>query len=155
MSVMARHRALGAALGALLLAACGTSDPDPLPQACLARAPAIELALQRAPATVRLAGDTPLSRCVSIAAARDGDLQTLGVTLTQVADDLRSSAGTDAAAALRLGYLVGAARRGAAATPGVAAQLARRVEQSAGGDLTGAASRAALQRGIELGEAGG
>jgi len=154
MGVMARHRALAAALVVLLLAGCGSSGPEPLPQACAVRPAAIEAALQRAPGEVRLTDDTPLSVCVDRAAEHDGELQTLGVTLTQVADDLRTSADKDAAAALRLGYLVGAVRRGAAATPGVASQLARRIEQTAGGDLA-EPSRAALQRGISLGEAGG
>ncbi|MFN2462265.1 MAG: hypothetical protein ABR591_16560, partial [Candidatus Velthaea sp.] len=69
------------------------------------------------------------SRCVSTAG--EGELQSLGLTFTRVADELRARAGRDGAAALQLGYLVGAVRRGAAATPGIAAQLARRVEQTA------------------------
>jgi len=76
-------------------------------------------------------------------------------SLTQVADDLRSRAGEDPAEALRLGYLVGAVRRGAALTPGLAAQLARRVEQSANPEIEARRPRAELARGIGLGEAGG
>jgi hypothetical protein len=145
-----------AAIGALFVAGCGSSEREALPVACLGQPATISRALQRAPARVTLAGGTPLSRCVRVAAHRDGDLQELGVSLTRVADDLRPSAETDAGSALRLGYLVGAVRRGARQTPGVAAQLARRVEQaSALGTEAPPASQAAWQRGVGLGEASG
>ena len=153
MGAMARRRAHVAAIGLLALTACGSSDPEPLPQACLAEPAAIVRALEQAPAPVTLADATRLSRCVSL--AREGELESLGVSLTQVADDLRSRAGEDPAEALRLGYLVGAVRRGAALTPGLAAQLARRVEQSANPEIEARRPRAELARGIGLGEAGG
>jgi hypothetical protein len=142
-----------AAIGALLLVGCGSSEPDPLPAACLGEPAAILRALDGVPASVALADGTPLSRCVRLAAARDGDLQALGASLMRVADDLRAQAGANPAEAVRLGWLVGAVRRGAAKTPGIAAQLARRIEQAATFD--DAAARDALARGIELGEAHG
>jgi hypothetical protein len=154
MGAMAGRRAHLAAIPALLLAGCGSSGPAPLPSACLGAPASIVSALERAPAPARLADGTPLSRCVRLA-RDDGDLQQLGVSLMQVADELRPRAAADPVAALRMGYLVGAVRRGAAATPGIAAQLARRVEQTAALDDAGGASRAALERGIGLGEAGG
>jgi hypothetical protein len=144
-----------AALCALaLLAGCGSSQPAPLAPACLQPPDTIDRALARAPAAVRLADGTPLSRCVSRARA-DADLPAVGVSLTQVADGLSARAGSDAAAALQLGYLVGAVRRGAADTPGIAAQLARRLELAAPRDFASGAARHALERGIRLGEAGG
>jgi len=149
---MAGRGAQVAGIAAVLVAGCGSSGPAPLPSACT-DGPSILAALERAPAHVRLADGTSLARCVRLAAAREGDLQELGVRLTEVADELRASAATDRDAALRLGYLVGAARRGAAQTPGVAAQLARRVEQAAA--VAGPRAGAALRRGIELGEADG
>ncbi|MEJ7797264.1 MAG: hypothetical protein WKF42_02100 [Solirubrobacteraceae bacterium] len=151
---MARPRAHVTAISALLLAGCASADPDPLPAACLDEPAAITRALARAPAPVTLADGTRLSRCVSLAGS-DADLQALGVSLTRVADGLRARAGADHAAALRLGYLVGAVRRGAAATPGIAAQLARRVEQAAGPQIDEPRARAQLRRGVRLGEAGG
>jgi hypothetical protein len=154
MGAMAGRRAHLAAIPALLLAGCGSSGPGPLPAACLGEPAAIARALERAPAAATLADGTQLSRCVRLV-RDDGELQELGVSLMQVADGLRARAAADPVAALRLGYLVGAVRRGAAATPGVAAQLARRVEQAAALDVAGAAARAELARGIRLGEAGG
>ncbi|MDX6718140.1 MAG: hypothetical protein QOJ63_394 [Solirubrobacteraceae bacterium] len=154
MGAMAGRRAHLAAIPALLLAGCESSGAAPLPAACLGEPAAIVRALERAPAAATLPDGTPLSRCVRLARG-DGELQELGVSLMQVADGLRARAVADPVVALRLGYLVGAVRRGAAATPGIAAQLARRVEQAAALDDAGAGSRAALARGISLGEAGG
>ncbi|MGI8728863.1 MAG: hypothetical protein ACR2LK_02530 [Solirubrobacteraceae bacterium] len=150
---MFRASAHLAALGTVLLVACGSPEASPLPVACLGEPSAIRAALQRAPQAVRLADGTPLSRCVSQASA--GDLQTLGVRLTRVADDLRARAGSDPAAALQLGYLVGAVRRGAALTPGIAAQLARRVERAALPVIERDRSRAQLERGMRLGQSDG
>lgn len=150
---MARPSLHAAALCALVLGACGSSDPPPLPAACLDGPAATLRALQRAPQDVRLPDGTALSRCVSLAS--DADLQSLGSTLTRVADDLRARAGSDSGAALQLGYLVGAVRRGASLTPGIAAQLARRVEQATQPAIESERSRAALERGRRLGEAGG
>ena len=70
----------------------------------------------------------------------------------RVADDLRVAARADPRAAQRLGYLVGAARRGAAKTPGLAAQLARRIEQTARSTTRRRAPRCAR---LAAGEAGG
>jgi hypothetical protein len=139
---------------AALLAGCGSSGPPSLPPACLQPAGAIARALARAPAAVRLSDGTPLSRCVSRARA-ESDLPAVGVSLTEVADGLSARAGAEPAAALELGYLVGAVRRGAADTPGIAAQLARRLELAAPHDFEADAARRALARGIRLGEAGG
>ena len=142
-----------AALAALAVGSCGSSGPEALPAACLDQPATLAAALAGAPAPVRLSDGTSLSRCVSTAS--DGDLQALGVTFTQLADDLRARADRDGAAALQLGYLVGAVRRGAAATPGIAAQLARRVEASSSPQIDDLHARAQLERGIRLGEAGG
>lgn len=154
LAAMAGRGAHLAAIPALLLAGCGSSRPAPLPAACVGEPAEIVRALERVPAAATLADGTPLSRCVSLARG-DGELQELGVSLMQVADRLQSHAAADPVVALRLGYLVGAVRRGAAATPGIAAQLARRVEQAAALDVAAERSRAALLRGIRLGEAGG
>ena len=146
---MRGRKAQIAVIGALAVAGCGSSEPAPLPAACLDEAQ-IARVLMRVPAAVRLADGTPLSRCVSRAARRDGDLQALGASLMRIADDLHVAARTDPRAAERLGYLIGSARRGAARTPGIAAQLARRLEQTA--SLDDALTRGALVLGIASGE---
>jgi len=142
-----------AAIGALLLAGCGATQREAMPAACSDGAAAVARALERAPDAVTLADGTPLSGCVRL--AREADLQSLGVVLTRVADDLRERAASEPAAALRLGYLVGAVRRGARATPGIASQLARRIDQVAAAGGGTAAARTEVERGIRLGEAGG
>lgn len=144
-----------AAIGALFVVGCGSSEPEQLPVACLGEPATIARALERAPARVTLEDGTPLSRCVRVAARRDGDLQALGASLMRVADDLRLDTKADPGAAVRLGYLIGAVRRGAARTPGLAAQLARRIEQTAALEQDDAAARGALLVGVMSGEDSG
>jgi hypothetical protein len=140
---------------ALTLGACGSSQPAALPFACTGEPSSIVRALEAAPGAVALSDGTRLSGCVRLAAPRDGDMQSLGLALTRVADGLRDGAAADPVAALRLGYLVGAVRRGAAQTPGLAAQLARRMEQLASFGIVAEAPRRELRRGMRLGEAAG
>ena len=149
---MARVLAL---LAAVSLAACGASH-DPLDEACLSGPDAIEQALARAPRPVTLPSGTRLSQCVSNARS-DADLQSAGMVLTRAADDLSSQARTgDADAAVRLGYLVGAARRGAKRTAGIHAELQRHIEQAAAVlEDAGARVAGALARGQRAGEATG
>jgi hypothetical protein len=152
-----RLAALIALALALAAAGCGGSDPAPVDAACMASPDAIERALARAPGPVALPSGTRLSECVA-GARSDADLQNTGLVLTRAADDLADRAQRgDAAAAVGLGYLVGAARRGAARTNGIHAELARRLESAArvlaGGGGPGVAG--ALQRGLRAGEANG
>jgi hypothetical protein len=135
---------------------CGGADEPPFDAACTASARAIERALERAPAPVTLASGTRLSDCVSRARS-DADLQNAGAVLTRAADDLAARAQRgDAHAALGLGYLVGAARRGAARTSGIHAELRRRMERAAAFiDEGGPDVSTALDRGLRAGEATG
>jgi hypothetical protein len=144
-----------ALLAAASLAACGASA-DPLDGACMSGPGAIEHALARAPDPVTLPSGTRLSQCVSNA-RDDADLQTAGAVLTRAADHLSAQARRgDPDAALRLGYLVGAARRGAKRTAGIHAELQRHIERSAAVlDGTGARIAAALADGQRAGEASG
>jgi hypothetical protein len=144
------------ALALLLATACGGRDDPPLDAVCTSSPGAIERALARAPAAVTLGGGTRLSDCVSRARS-DAELQNAGAVLTAAAEHLavRAQDG-DAGAGLALGYLVGAARRGAARTPGLHAQLARRMESAAAFvDEGGPAVAAALERGLRAGRATG
>jgi hypothetical protein len=138
------------------LAACGAQERS-LSGACTIDARTIERALTAAPRAVRLADGTPLSDCVRNATT-DAELQTAGLILTTAAEDLaRRAARGDVVAALRLGYLTGAVRRGAARTAGVGAELQRRVERSGAyvAEDGGAEAGAALQKGLSAGRATG
>jgi hypothetical protein len=144
-----------ALFAAASLAACGASNP-PLDEACLDSAGTIEQALVRAPRPVTLPSGTRLSQCVSNARS-DADLQSAGAVLTRAADHLSAQARAgDRDAALRLGYLVGAARRGAKRTAGIHAELQRHIERAAAGlEGAGASIAGALARGRRAGEATG
>jgi hypothetical protein len=147
-------RAAGIAIGlAATLAACDQSTP-PLPASCQSSRVALEQALAAAPGPVRLAGGTPISTCVA-RARTDAQLQQVGSLLSVTADQLAARAVTDPAAALELGYLVGATRRGADRTNGVASQLRQRIETAAALRDAGPAPLAALHRGIGAGQSSG
>lgn len=136
---------------ALALIGC-SADGHPTPSPACSDTPAsIEQALRSAPARVSLADGTTLSACVE-RARDDAQLQDIGSALSTAADELASRAGTrgNAAAAVQLGYLVGAARRGAARTNGVAAELVRRLEQAAS-----SAPPTPLAVGLQAGERSG
>jgi hypothetical protein len=141
---------------ALALTGCGGGGDPPFDTTCSDSPQAIERALQRAPAPVKLASGTRLSDCVARARS-DADLQNAGAALTRAADDLADRAKRgDARAATGLGYLVGAARRGAARTAGIHAQLERRMETAAAFlDGGGPEVARALRRGMRAGEATG
>lgn len=134
----------------LSFVACG-DDPS-LPAACTAEPAAVRSALRTAPAAVRLDG-TPLSTCVREASDAD-ELQAVGGGLVGAAGALADDARRDPGGAdeLRLGYLVGAARRGAGDQGGERTELVRRLEQEAQ-VLRG--DQAAYRRGIEAGRRSG
>jgi hypothetical protein len=141
---------------AALAAGCGARDVPAPHAACTASPGAIMQALARAPRPVTLDDGARLSDCVS-RSTNDAELQETGRVLTRVADDLalRAQAG-DLVAATALGYLVGAARRGAARTAGIHAELQRRVERAAAFlEEGGPRAAAALRRGLRAGRATG
>jgi hypothetical protein len=146
------RRSLALALcGALLLCGCGRGDEE-LSAACPETPHEVLTALKSAPAPVRMDG-RGLGEC--LADASDvGELQQVGGAYVQAAADLSREARGDpeGPAALRLGYLVGAARHGGASTQGVHAELLRRLEQEAA--PIRARSRA-LRRGEAAGRRGG
>ncbi|HEX2234493.1 MAG TPA: hypothetical protein VHG69_14140 [Thermoleophilaceae bacterium] len=118
-------------LCAALLVACG-GDEQPVPAACSAGPAAVRTALQDAPGPVRLEG-VSLSDCL-VEGASGGELQAVGTSFVRAASALAPEArrNPEGRAALELGYLVGAARRGGS-TQGVHAELLRRMEQEVGG----------------------
>jgi len=145
-------RVIALALVATVASGCGGGDAPRPPDACLRGPAPLLAALRVAPAPVRLADGTPLSRCVD-RARRDADLQTVGLELTVAAGRLAATAPTAAGAALRLGYLVGSAERGARRSNGIHAELVTRLENAA--TTVPAAMRASFARGLRAGRAGG
>jgi hypothetical protein len=121
------------ALAALALATVGCGDTDDsTPVACLEGDGVYLRALRAAPGTVELRGGTPISACM----AEDqsgGDLATVGAAMIEAATKLNAAARDDPGgdASLQLGYLLGAAERGAAGTDGIHAELLRRLAVAA------------------------
>lgn len=122
-----------------------------MPSACTDPA-AVSRALSHAPGAVLVGGVMKISTCVS-RARTDGQTQTIGAIYTQLGDDLARRVGTDERAAMQLGFLVGAVRRGASTTNGTQEELARRVEQTTG--LDGPSGSAAYARGLDAGRRSG
>lgn len=119
-----------ALVAALLGVGCGDGRQRPA-AACTEGASSVLAALRNAPGEVTIGG-RPLSRCLTAGSSAE-DVQLVGSGWVQAAGRLadralRQPGGEDA---LRLGYLIGAARRGAASTPGIHSELVHRLEQEA------------------------
>jgi hypothetical protein len=100
-----------------------------VPAACTEGAEPVRTALAAAPGEVRLDG-VPLADCLAEDSDAD-DVQRVGAAWVEVAGRLarEASARPESPEALQLGYLIGAARRGAARTQGIHTELVRRLEQ--------------------------
>jgi hypothetical protein len=147
--------ASGAALAALA-AGCGKSEPDDTPMACLAGPDAYLESLSAAPGEVRLDGETPISECLP-ADQEAGDLAEAGSAMVAAATSLNQEARADQAgpAPVQLGYLIGAAERGAEGTAGIHTDLVRRLNSAASFDPGGRPSEAfeqGFERGYEAGQ---
>jgi hypothetical protein len=120
-----------ACLTALAGVGCGNQD-DSTPVACLAGEGAYLNALRAAPGEVKLAGETSISECLA-RNQQAGDLASVGETLVAAATNLNAEARADPGgkASLQLGYLLGAAQRGADRTEGIHADLIRRLTVAA------------------------
>jgi len=129
-----RRRLPFAALVTLLVASfagCGAPS-DKTPVACLEGEHAYLAALRNAPGDVRLAGETPISECLA-KNQTGGDLATVGTATVDAATRLNAAARAKpgGGANLQLGYLLGAATRGAEDTEGIHAELIRRLAAAA------------------------
>lgn len=151
------------ALVALVLAAalggCGGRDDPSTPVACLEGAGVYLGALAAAPGEVELNGETPISDCLA-ENQQGGDLATVGEATIEAATKLNAEARAepDGPAALRLGYLLGAAERGAERTEGIHAELIRRLAVAARYSPEGplpAAFTAAYREGFDAGRDSG
>jgi hypothetical protein len=156
-----RMRPLSVAVVLLSLSAigCGTAS-DSTPVVCREGSHAYVTALNDAPGTVELHDGTPISGCL-VENQKAGDLATVGTALVAAATRLNGDARAESGgvAALRLGYLVGAAERGAAGTDGIHADLMRRLTAAAryspGGRPLSPAFQRAYREGFDAGEARG
>jgi hypothetical protein len=123
---------IGITLFALVvLAGCGSTDSS-TPVACLEGEGAYLKALEAAPGEVKLGGETLISECLA-ENQKAGDLATVGTALVGVATRLNAEARAEPGgdANLQLGYLLGAAERGASQTDGIHAELIRRLTSAA------------------------
>jgi hypothetical protein len=141
-----------------LLGACGNQGGS-TPVACLGGARAYVTALDDAPGEVRLLGETPISECLAENQS-GGDLATVGGSMVEAATKLNAEARTEpGGGAVELGYLLGAAARGAERTEGIHSDLIRRLTVAAryspGGKPLPPAFRTAYRRGFDAGRAGG
>jgi hypothetical protein len=126
-SLLPTSAGLLAAILALLGTDCGAGSAT-TPFACLRGPNAYLSALSRAPGGARLGGQVPISSCLP-KDQPEGELATVGTTMIIAATRLNVEARGEpgGAANLRLGYLLGAAERGAQRTAGIDAELLRRL----------------------------
>ncbi|MGN6258062.1 MAG: hypothetical protein ACTHN3_09990 [Solirubrobacterales bacterium] len=113
------------------VAGCG-SQGDSTPVACLEGAGAYEKALRDAPGEVLLGGETPISDCLA-SNQTAGDLSRIGEAMIEAATSLNARAREEdgGQAGLELGYLLGAAMRGAEGSEGIHSDLVRRLTVAA------------------------
>jgi len=127
-----RRPLLLAAIACLLAAAgCGSPD-DSTPVTCLEGAPAYLSALEDAPGEVELDGTTLISECLA-PNQTGGDLANVGAVMLKATTKLNAEARAKpgGAANAQLGYLLGAAQRGAEETDGIHDELIRRLSAAA------------------------
>jgi hypothetical protein len=144
-------------LAGLALASFGCGSEDDLtPVACLEGAPAYEQALRDAPDEVLLQGETPISDCLA-SNQQAGDLSRVGEALVETATSLSALAREKdgGGAAAQLGYLVGAAERGAETSEGIHSDLVRRLTVAARYAPGGQPLSPAFMRSYEAGYAAG
>jgi hypothetical protein len=128
---MRRFLAIAVLLFGLIVGGCGRPD-DSTPVACLEGAPVYLRALQNAPGEVELGGVTLISDCLA-QNQTGGDLATVGAAMLTATTKLNVEARAEPGgpANLQLGYLLGAAQRGADGTEGIHAELIRRLSAAA------------------------
>jgi hypothetical protein len=117
-------------LGIIATGCGGTEDSTPV--ACLEGKPVYLKALADAPGEVRLDGEVPISDCLAASQA-GGELAEVGAAMLAAATELNAEARAEPGGAsnLQLGYLLGAAQRGAESSEGIHAELIRRLSAAA------------------------
>jgi hypothetical protein len=155
-----RFAAIASLLVCLLaVLGCGNQD-DSTPVACLEGTAAYEKALKAAPGEVLLGGETPIGDCLT-ENQKAGDLSQVGEAMVGAATALNAQAreedGGDAA--VQLGYLIGAAARGAETSQGIHSDLVRRLTVAAryapGDQPLSQQFLSAYREGFDAGHSGG
>jgi hypothetical protein len=121
------------AIGLLALAAgCGSKDEEAMtPTVCMQGTVPYRQALETAPNEVRMAGGTLISECLTPGQSA-GDLARVGEGMIEAATDLNAEMrASGIEAPTQLGFLVGAAERGAAESEGIHSDLIRRLTVAA------------------------
>jgi hypothetical protein len=137
----------------LALAGCGNHRGS-VAFSCTTGTGAVLRALNHAPGAVALSDGTRLSDCVAHAIS-DTDLEDVGSMLIGAGDSLARQAPTRADAAYRLGFLAGAAERGASGTGGIAMELVDRLDRFGGDAHLPPAEMSAFRRGRAAGRTRG
>jgi hypothetical protein len=156
---MRRGVSIAVVVLALVAGGCGAPD-DSTPVACLEGAGVYLDALRAAPGSVELRGETPISDCL-VENQGGGDLATVGTAMVVATTKLNAAGRADPGgdANLQLGYLLGAATRGAEGTDGIHAELIRRLTAAARYSPDNTPLPAAFLRtyreGFDAGRAGG
>ena len=141
------------------IAGCGGVD-DSTPVACLEGELVYLEALEATRGEVRLNEETPISDCLAENQS-GGDLADVGAAMLSAATKLNveARAAPGGAANVQLGYLLGAAQRGAEGSEGIHAELIRRLSAAAryspDNRALSAAFPRAYRRGYDAGEARG
>lgn len=135
-----------------LLAGCGNHDVSVAPE-CGEGAATVRSALAKAPGDVRLRDHVRISDCFQQAASA-ADVQTIGAIFIETADQLaeRVRVAPRSHAAVELGYLLGAVRRGAGTESGIHYEAERRFEEALVGLRTDTPE---FRRGLAAGHAAG
>lgn len=142
-----------------IAAGCGDQD-DSTPVACLEGSATYERALEGAPGEVRLQGETPIGDCLAPNQTA-GDLARVGEAMIEAATALNAEARAEDGneAAVRLGYLLGAAESGSEESEGIHSDLVRRLTVAAryapDGQPLSEAFLDSYEEGFEAGRAGG
>ena len=121
------------AIACLVAVAAGCGDTeDATPVACREGASAYLRALEGAPAPVELDGSTAISDCL-VENQAAGDLSNVGAAMLSAVTRLNAEARAEPgdSANIQLGYLIGAAQRGADRSEGVHDELVRRLAAAA------------------------
>ena len=131
-----------------IIIAFARDEEKGVPAECKAGPDSIEAALARAPGRVTISG-VPLSECLG-RRSDVAEVQEIGASLVAVASRLsaRARAEPEGPEAVRLGYLIGAVRRGSGRTQGIFQNVRQRVELEA---LTVAPRSGAFRRGERAG----
>jgi hypothetical protein len=142
-----------AALAAGLITGCGSKKQDLAPAACLATNEGYLHALERAPGPVRLGGSVPISSCL-VPEQDAGQLADIGhemiIAATKLNVEARRNPG--GAAAVQLGYLMGAVAKGA---DPIHTDLVRRITAAARFNAGGGTLPASFERAFGRGYAAG